>query len=166
MDQGIKDIDIVMEAMFEEMGMGLLGEGRGVEVGGGFEEEREGVLTRREGGVEHVGVEEEGARGGWGGGEGADEGVEGEGVWGREGEEEGESEVVMAVEGVEGEEAGGSEGVVEDAGPHDHLGVDLGHLTEGPAAVGHLGQGQLTTSSSPYIPHFFHETKMVDATFV
>lgn len=48
----------------------------------------------------------------------------------------------MAVGGVEGEDAGGGVVVGGDAGGDEHLGVDLGELPEGCAAVGQVGEAE------------------------
>lgn len=65
-----------METELKDMGMDLGGCWKGAEVGGGFEEEGEGVLAGWEAEAEHMREEEEGRRRCGRGGEGANEGVE------------------------------------------------------------------------------------------
>ena len=96
-EEGVADVDILVVAEFEDVGVDALRLGDLAGVGEGLEEGREGEVVGEEGVAAHVGVDEERGVRGMGLGEDSDEGVEGVDVGvGEEGGEENKSSVEKA----------------------------------------------------------------------
>lgn len=139
---------MLIKAMMNNMRMDLGAGKEGPGVGGGLEEEGEGEAIRRNKTPLHMGIGEEGLVRVLGLGEAANEGVEHEGVWGRDGSEEAESIVESVGEGDGGvvEELAGDERVGLKAG-FGSKGVDLLQMGEGLAVFEQREAGTGTTSA-------------------
>lgn len=124
MDERIEDEDVGGECGFDDHSVHGSADDWGGEVPGGLDGERVSEFVGGVGGgVEELGEEEEGEAGVRGGGVGADEGVEGVGVWVGDLVEhlEGVGEVGGGGERVGGEELGG----VGEEAEAEHAGVDF-----------------------------------------
>lgn len=125
------DVVDVVKGELEDGGVGGEAMVQGLEIGGGEEDEGEGIVVRAEAGAEHAEVELEGEReAGVESDKGADDDVEGKvvGAWVLGKKEEGVGEVAE-------EEEPGEEVVGLADGTGEHVGVDLFEASEGGALL-------------------------------